>query len=84
MTALARAAGIPAKMRAGLIFLRDGFYYHAWPSVYINGHWKDVDPTFGQYLADATHIALSEGELFVLKTIAKMLGKIELSLVKTK
>lgn len=79
--ALARAAGIPAKMRAGLIYLRDGFYYHAWPSVYINGHWRDADPTFGQYLADATHIALSEGELFDFMTIAQTLGKLEIQLM---
>jgi len=82
-TALARAAGIPAKMRAGVVFVNDGFYYHAWPSVYIHDHWQDVDPTFGQDIADASHIALSEGELFDMMTIAQTLGKLKITIVST-
>ncbi|UCD11102.1 MAG: transglutaminase domain-containing protein [Nitrospinaceae bacterium] len=61
-TALARAAGIPTKIVNGLVYSSQygGFLYHAWPEVYI-GEWRALDPTFGQYQVDATHIKLSEG-----------------------
>jgi len=79
--ALARAAGIPAKMRAGLVYVQNGFYYHAWAAAYVNNHWIDVDPTFGQYAPDATHIALAEGELFDLMTIGRIVGRLEITLL---
>jgi Transglutaminase-like superfamily len=64
--ALARAAGLPARMVAGTVYAPadDGspgaFYYHAWNLVWL-GRWVAVDPTFGQFPADATHVALVEG-----------------------
>jgi transglutaminase-like putative cysteine protease len=36
------------------------FYYHAWNLVWL-GDWVAVDPTFGQFPADATHVALVVG-----------------------
>ena len=39
-----------------------GFYYHAWPEIWLD-RWVPVDPTFGQFPADATHIKLVEGDL---------------------
>jgi len=56
--ALARAAGLPARVCAGLVFQRDAFYYHFWSEVYV-GEWIATDPTFGQAQADATHIQLA-------------------------
>lgn len=53
--ALARAVGLPARTAAGLVALDSAFYYHAWPEVYLNG-WVAVDPTFGQFPADAARI----------------------------
>ncbi|MBU1712209.1 MAG: transglutaminase-like domain-containing protein, partial [Proteobacteria bacterium] len=35
MAALARAAGIPAKIEAGLVYLNGRFYYHAWNLLYL-------------------------------------------------
>src|SRR3990172_3905429 len=52
-TALARAAGIPTRMAAGVVYLNDRFYYHAWPEVWL-GQGVGMDPTFGQGPADAT------------------------------
>jgi transglutaminase-like putative cysteine protease len=60
--ALARAAGLPAKILVGLVYHEGAFFYHAWPSVYV-GRWLEMDPTFGQAGVDATHIRLLEGEL---------------------
>jgi transglutaminase-like putative cysteine protease len=64
--ALARAAGLPTRMVAGVVYMPAdggtpaGFYYHAWNEVWL-GAWAAVDPTFGQFPADATHVALVEG-----------------------
>ena len=60
--ALARAAGIPSRICAGLVYNNDAFYYHFWPEVYV-GKWVQMEPTLGQMEADATHIQLSGGTL---------------------
>ncbi len=64
--ALARAAGIPARGVHGLVYARyqDGvpaLYWHAWAEVKSGDEWISVDPTFGEVVADATHIALGRG-----------------------
>jgi hypothetical protein len=61
--AMARAVGLPARADIGIVYQRGSFYYHAWPEVYA-GKWVRMDPTLGQDIADATHIKLSEGELY--------------------
>ena len=33
----ARAAGLPARVAAGLVHVHDAFYYHAWPEVFVEG-----------------------------------------------
>jgi transglutaminase-like putative cysteine protease len=66
--ALARAAGLPTRIASGVVYMPgDGddpgaFYYHAWNEVWLGG-WVAVDPTFGQFPADATHVKLAEGGL---------------------
>jgi hypothetical protein len=40
------------------------FYYHAWPEVWL-GEWVAVDPTLGQYPADASHLRFLVGGLAV-------------------
>jgi len=64
--ALARALGIPARQVHGLVYARyadgkDALYWHAWAEVLSAGEWIALDPTFGQPVADATHIALGLG-----------------------
>lgn len=81
MTALARAAGIPARENAGLIYIsgRDaGFYFHQWVEVWV-GEWVAVDPTFNQVPADPTHIKLVEGDLLQQSRIIPLVGRIEVS-----
>ena len=81
--ALARAAGIPAKINVGLAYSSGRFYYHAWPSVY-TGKWLDMDPTFGETFADAAHIKLLEGDLNKQLDIVRLLGKIKLEVIEYK
>ncbi|HUL59392.1 MAG TPA: transglutaminase family protein [Anaeromyxobacteraceae bacterium] len=66
LLALARALGIPARGVHGLVYARydDGvpaLYWHAWVEVKSAGEWIPLDPTFGQPVADATHVALGTG-----------------------
>lgn len=60
--ALARAAGVPARIASGLAYVDGKFYYHAWPEVMLRG-WVAVDPTFGQFPADASHLRFVIGGL---------------------
>lgn len=55
--ALARSMGIPSRVCSGIVFVKDAFYYHLWPEVYV-GRWVQMDPTLGQVIADANHIQL--------------------------
>jgi transglutaminase-like putative cysteine protease len=63
-TALARALGIPTRVVNGIVYSQDfeGFLYHSWAESLVGSRWIPVDPTFGQTVADATHIKLIEGE----------------------
>ncbi len=61
--ALARAANIPCAIASGMVYNNGRFYYHAWNLVHIDGRWNDVDSTFGQFPADATHIILAAGDI---------------------
>ncbi|MDP8233648.1 MAG: transglutaminase-like domain-containing protein [Candidatus Saelkia tenebricola] len=77
-TAISRSAGIPTKIKNGLVYIEERFYYHSWPSVYVDNRWIDIDPTLNQFPADPTHIMLVEGELSEQFDILKILGKIEI------
>lgn len=77
---LARAAGLPAREVAGLVYSEGppaGFYFHQWAKVWV-GKWIDVDPTFDQPLADATHIKLSEGDLYQQTKLIPIIGQIRI------
>lgn len=79
--ALARAAGLPAKIKIGLAFHENAFYYHAWPAVYTD-RWSETDPTWGQRYVDATHIAFVEGELADQLAIVKLLGQLKIEVLE--
>ncbi|MBU1852593.1 MAG: transglutaminase-like domain-containing protein [Candidatus Omnitrophica bacterium] len=82
-TALARSVGIPTKMVAGVVYLDNAFYYHAWPKVYV-GEWINMDPTLGQEIADALHIPLLEGGLKEQLELIRIIGELEIRIVDYK
>ncbi len=82
-TALARAAGIPTRMAAGIVHVESGFYYHAWPEVWL-GAWTAIDPTFGQFPADATHIRFVSGNLDRQSEILRLVGKLKVEVLEYK
>ena len=76
-TALARAAGIPTRIALGLTYKDGFFYYHAWPEIFVK-QWIAVDPTLGQFPADAAHIRLITGDIDKQAQILSVVGKIKL------
>jgi transglutaminase-like putative cysteine protease len=82
--ALARAAGIPARIAVGVAFVRGAFYYHAWAEIYVDegggrGLWLPVDPTFNQFPADATHLRLARGGLHKQASILPLIGRLKVT-----
>jgi len=79
--ALCRAAGIPSKFCAGLVYNQGSFYYHAWSEVFA-GRWVSADPTLDQLPADATHIRLIEGGLDRQLEIIRLIGALKVEVVE--
>jgi len=80
LTALLRAAGIPARMAAGLVYKDGKFYYHAWNEVYLN-RWISMDATLDQMPADATHIKLIEGGIENQIQIIGLIGNLSITIL---
>jgi transglutaminase-like putative cysteine protease len=78
--AIARAGGIPTKIEAGVVYLKDRFYYHAWNAVYI-GDWITLDALFDQIPADVTHIRLTSGEQKDQMNILGLIGTIKIHIL---
>jgi hypothetical protein len=79
--ALARAAGIPCRLEAGLVYLKERFYYHAWNLVYL-GRWITVDSLFGQIPADVSHIRLVTGSPQKQLDLIGLIGKLQLRVIQ--
>ena len=78
--ALARAAGLPARTAAGLLYLGGRFYYHAWPEVYL-GDWVAVDPTLDEFPADAAHVRFGVGSLARQAELVRLVGRLKLEVL---
>ncbi len=78
--ALARAAGIPTKIAAGLLYTEGRFFYHAWNEVYL-GEWIAVDPLMNQVPADPTHVRLITGELDRQVELVRALGRLSIKVL---
>jgi hypothetical protein len=78
--ALARAAGVPARVAAGLAYLDGKFYYHAWPEVWLE-RWVAVDPTFGQFPADASHLRFTIGGLGRQAELLRLMGALHVDVI---
>ena len=84
--AMARAAGLAARIAVGVVHLHDAFYYHAWPEVFVKaapgrGYWLAVDPTLNQFPADPTHIVLARGGLDRQAAILPALGQARIEIL---
>ena len=80
--ALARAAGIPSRIASGLAYVDGKFYYHAWPEVMLRG-WVAVDPTFGQFPADASHLRFVTGGLGRQTELLRLMNGLTIDVIGT-
>ena len=80
--ALARAAGIPALVEAGLVYQRGKFYYHAWNAFWLPawGGWVTGDAALNQFPADVTHLRLVRGEAEKQLDLMGVVGSIKLEI----
>jgi hypothetical protein len=81
--AFARALGMPARIATGLAYVRGKFYYHAWPEVWL-GDWVAVDPTFGQFPADAAHLRFQLGGLLRQAELLRLVGNLKLDVLEAR
>lgn len=78
--ALARARGIPARIATGLVHIDGKFYYHAWPEIWLRD-WVAVDPTLGQFPADAAHLRFATGGLDRQAELLGLIGRLTIDVV---
>ncbi|MCL5284098.1 MAG: transglutaminase-like domain-containing protein [Armatimonadetes bacterium] len=78
--ALARSAGIPTRLCAGIVYAEGRFFYHAWDECWL-GHWIPVDPTLGGAFVDATHVKFAEGGATNMYQIAGIVGHIRVNVL---
>lgn len=79
--ALARALGLPARTAVGVVHLNGRFFYHAWPEVWLD-EWVAVDPTFGQFPADPSHVRFLVGGLARQVELIRLIGRLELDILE--
>lgn len=78
--ALARAAGVPTQVEAGIVYLEGRFYYHAWNRVFLN-RWVTADALFQQLPADVTHIRLARGTAADQLDLLGVLGRLKIRIL---
>lgn len=82
LTALLRAAGIPARVVTGLVYAErfagasQIFGYHMWSQALIDGRWIDLDATLDGSRFDATHIAFATSALDDERTATRDIARI--------
>jgi len=95
LTALLRAAGLPARVVAGLVYVdafageRHVFGYHMWSQALVDGRWLDLDAAL-ETPFDATHVAFtttalddSRADLLDLARFAPLIGRAEIRVIET-
>ena len=56
------------------------FYYHAWPEIWLE-RWVAVDPTFGQFPADASHLRFTIGGLARQTDLLRLVGALHIDVL---
>ncbi|MBU0515729.1 MAG: transglutaminase-like domain-containing protein [Proteobacteria bacterium] len=81
--ALARAAGVPARVAVGLVLRGGRFLYHAWAEVWL-GRWVPLDPTWDQFPADAGHLRLVYGLGRGVLDLESVVGRLKIEILDWK
>ncbi|MGH7655087.1 MAG: transglutaminase-like domain-containing protein [Gemmatimonadaceae bacterium] len=83
LVALTRSIGIPSRFASGLLYVNGKFYYHSWPEVWL-GAWVAVDPTFGQFPADAAHLRFVIGGQSRQTELLQLMGNLTIKVLEAK
>ena len=85
-TALARAAGVPTRLCAGIVYADGKFFYHAWAESFV-GQWVAFDPTLYDpkqaSFVDATHIKFAQGDVTQMFEVVSIVGRLKIHIVET-
>lgn len=81
---LARAVGLPARIALGLVWMQDGFYYHAWVQYWAGTRWFTGDPLMNQMPVDPTHVTLLVGDVDKHLNVLTFLGKLKFKVVEAR
>jgi transglutaminase-like putative cysteine protease len=78
-TALARAAGLPTRVCGGIVYFKDGFFYHAWAEVQPSpsAEWIPFDATLPTDFVDATHIKFAQGDATAMFGAVRVVGQLK-------
>ncbi len=79
--ALARGIGIPSRVAMGVVYVGGKFYYHAWPEAYLRD-WTALDPTFGQFPADASHVRLVVGGMARQPELLRLMASVKMEVTQ--
>lgn len=84
-TSLARAAGIPTRVCAGLVYFQTGFFYHAWAECRLTDEpdgWYAFDPTLEEDFVDATHVKFAQGDPIDMYASIRVVGQIKVDVIE--
>jgi hypothetical protein len=62
------------------VYIDGKFYYHAWPEIRLRD-WVAVDPTLGQFPADAGHLRFVSGGLDRQADLLGLLGRLTIDVL---
>jgi hypothetical protein len=79
--AICRAAGIPARIAGGIVYMGGRFYYHAWGECWV-GKWVSFDPTRPTDFVDATHIKLVQGGVTEMFEVVNVVGRLKARILR--
>lgn len=85
LAALARSAGIPARVVTGLAYERhayhgtaNAFLPHAWTLAYVDGQWRSFDLSLGRFSAGHIAFAITDGEAAAIQSGWQLAAMFEL------
>src|SRR5581483_4975965 len=78
MTAMCRAAGVPARTAVGLVYTRDpdkgpALGFHMWTEVWARGRWRGLDATLGAGGVGPGHLKIGDHSWNDTQTLAPVL-----------
>jgi hypothetical protein len=89
LAALLRALELPARVSIGLVYApsEQGFAFHLWTEVYLNGRWLPLDGTLGRGGIGAAHLKLADSSLAgdnayaSFLPVAQVLGRLKIEVL---